>query len=1187
MSRRGPWVVLAALATGVAVHQSASRGAGASAGTRDPEAGTEAAPPDLDCPGPEPTILSHLLARGPQEPNDAAPAGGGETRFPVPPPYERREVLIATVPDPLASRLDTSFDLMVGAVGMAVERDGFSLDRYWLPWKLDAKPGKERDQVERCYRTRPGVILFTKHGPTRPECAATDPAWCGVTTLAVLLVGEVATAGVHPEALRRAAQVALSFASGTGTTAEAPLRVLGPTFSGSADSLVRVLRGRRSTTSEPSKPDGWAPPRYVEFVSGTATSDGIVKLLNAPSPGPAGTPGRFRFRRTVNGDCALRARMDEYLSSLDVPRDRVVLLAESNTYYAAALPDDGPGPCKEVSWNTIRFPLHVSDVRRAFDRGRPTAAPTVGGYELPRTRLGLQRDAAPPASEELPTASPLTDNYEEMVLSSELRTACRGGALAIGIMATDARDKRFLVTKIRELCPRALPFTFESDILFAYPEEQAAFSGTVIASTYPLFAEVRTWGGQPRSPRRGLEGIPLLQFGDSSGTGAYNATLFHLIEMHGEDRGRDVLLDYRCPGTSHEQLLQQPPVWISVAARSDLLPLDVTCARGSMEAAGAASEPPRAAHPPDDGSPVATASATAATTPSASAAPQRDGAETGTPCPFRPSSLLMLGFLLAMHVAWLTARSRIVATAEQRGLHAWLAVHLAFAAAVLLAVVAVSRVAIAAACHPLFTWPFPFLPACAPPTPRLLVIQAAIALSGGAALAKAARAARVERAIERGVRVVRPRTRRAAAAVIVAAAAFHLVANGIAFSIAHGPVDRFLVAMRAGHLMSGMSPMVPLLLLALAVHAALYYHVRRLVLLDARIGSPAWPLFSALFWRASAQARGRCPVSLDEWERGLVAATRGGPPRGARAWTVIALGGLLLFFGAGRGASHDGTWFKVASLIGIGCATAAIVRSGVRAIRVWQPLREVLRYASGRHAMGAALRALAKTGDMARFAHFVSMQPTAQQLETSTTLLRDIEGIGDAPDDAVLADAVSHAKAHGSNPWRTLVYRLCQDYAEERVAPTCGARALEQASGSHAPRPEHLFLAQQFTLNVAWVVSHLRLLLASTVVASACLTLASLAYSYEFVPGLSLFLWLPLVAAAALGAYLVLDFERTDVARWMAGDRAGVDWNVVSQVAAVIALPIAALLLSRFPDAASSIVRALEPLFGIMGGVMQ
>ena len=77
----------------------------------------------------------------------------------------KTEFLIATVPDPIDSGYGYAFDQVVDAIQRAVEKkDGYILDRCWLPWELDrkAKP-KPGDPPSNLRETKPGILLF-RHG---------------------------------------------------------------------------------------------------------------------------------------------------------------------------------------------------------------------------------------------------------------------------------------------------------------------------------------------------------------------------------------------------------------------------------------------------------------------------------------------------------------------------------------------------------------------------------------------------------------------------------------------------------------------------------------------------------------------------------------------------------------------------------------------------------------------------------------------------------------------------------------------------------------------------------------------------------------------------------------------------------------------------------------------------------------
>ena len=109
------------------------------------------------------------------------------------------DLLIATVPDPVSSRLPHFFDSIIESLGRAAEASGYTLDRFALPW-LEGRKGAD-DGVPSwhptLYESVPGLILFR------------DPH--DRKLLLVFLVGETPTTGIHKEALFSALNQAAQF----------------------------------------------------------------------------------------------------------------------------------------------------------------------------------------------------------------------------------------------------------------------------------------------------------------------------------------------------------------------------------------------------------------------------------------------------------------------------------------------------------------------------------------------------------------------------------------------------------------------------------------------------------------------------------------------------------------------------------------------------------------------------------------------------------------------------------------------------------------------------------------------------------------------------------------------------------------------------------------------------------------
>ena len=144
--------------------------------------------------------------------------------------------VIATVPDPIDSPFGYAFDQVVDAIQRGVqEKDGYVLDRAWLPWEVDrkpksAEPGKEKELPPPIRDTTPGVMLF-RHGKDAGR-GVKNAGLC-----VVFLVGETPVGGVHKLAFSRC----LKLIAQSGTLADGPVRVIGPYFTGSQTSLQFAL----------------------------------------------------------------------------------------------------------------------------------------------------------------------------------------------------------------------------------------------------------------------------------------------------------------------------------------------------------------------------------------------------------------------------------------------------------------------------------------------------------------------------------------------------------------------------------------------------------------------------------------------------------------------------------------------------------------------------------------------------------------------------------------------------------------------------------------------------------------------------------------------------------------------------------------------------------------------------------
>jgi hypothetical protein len=472
------------------------------------------------------------------------------------------DVLLAALPDPYESRLDWIHDSVLAALQRAFETGGFVLDRYWTPDPSDTLSAWIGGTVSSvpAPRVHPGVLLFRSWAGGGSEADT-------LRLRLVYLVGEVPTRGVHIPALRNALSerdrlmVDLPSTSVDSTTERrTSVKIIGPVFSGSSYSYRRVL-------------DQW----LTDPAGGLARANTSVRIISgsATSPGNKGTleglDSPVSFHATVNSDDVLMGALDSLvLAPLGIEWGQVAVLQESTTAYGQSL-NPGQGTDRPL---VIPFPMNISLLRGEYAR-LPALDQSVDLIpqisEGPRVRLSLQdRERSPetPASVSRMTAPALDIIIEEIIRILKARDI-----RAVGLMATDVRDKLFLGELIKRRLSDVQLFTLESNVLLRAPDYRDALRGMLILSTYPLFLE-----NQGRV--RGGAVDQGLSFSNDGAQGAYNAALLFL----GLD---DAMVGYAEPGSTCSRMDKEgtdttaveggsprrPPVWLTAVGKTSFLPI--------------------------------------------------------------------------------------------------------------------------------------------------------------------------------------------------------------------------------------------------------------------------------------------------------------------------------------------------------------------------------------------------------------------------------------------------------------------------------------------------------------------------------------------------------------------------------------------------------------------------------------
>lgn len=382
-------------------------------------------------------------ASGPLAPVAAAAKGLGY----------RLEVLVAMVPDPLDSGMAYRSDEALEAIQRGLARSGYLFDRQWFPWVGDAAKTRR-------YRREPGAFLFRGRD----------------ALMLVLLAGEMSKGGVHRTAFLESLDLAREVQCVAGT--DGPLRILGPSFSGSTPSLRIAFRrwiDAEGTLTGPPAPN---ETQRIRLVTGSATAQGLEGVF-AREFG-----GAVRLERSVPSDDELLQKSMWFLTHrLGWDPKAVALLSEIDTGYGQSLgaPDGA---------FLVQFPSHLAQLRIAREKkglnnkkrepepmietGRPILDPSLTGED-------------PEPVEVVPQLSSLSTAGDDLALSRQIRSLCLEGARYVGILATDLRDQLFLAEQVRALCPDMVLFTFDNHLLDAHPQFSRTMEGALILTSFPLY----------------------------------------------------------------------------------------------------------------------------------------------------------------------------------------------------------------------------------------------------------------------------------------------------------------------------------------------------------------------------------------------------------------------------------------------------------------------------------------------------------------------------------------------------------------------------------------------------------------------------------------------------------------------------------------------------------------------------
>jgi len=193
-------------------------------------------------------------------PDSCSPETQSRSKLILPPDIPDLHFVIAIVPNPVQTHLPLLFDRSIEVIQQAAQDEGYSYDGSWFPWDNTVSDSDSLDDTEIAKtleeekHKQPGVLVF-RRGLTNPN-ELQHPYSGG---LVVFLVGEQPTGGIDDVQfdhalewlyrLNRLQPISVDpvpcaprpAADDSGQGPCETLRILGPTFSGSLQSLAREL----------------------------------------------------------------------------------------------------------------------------------------------------------------------------------------------------------------------------------------------------------------------------------------------------------------------------------------------------------------------------------------------------------------------------------------------------------------------------------------------------------------------------------------------------------------------------------------------------------------------------------------------------------------------------------------------------------------------------------------------------------------------------------------------------------------------------------------------------------------------------------------------------------------------------------------------------------------------------------
>ena len=476
----------------------------------------------------------------------------------------RRWSIVASVADPLHTRLSLSTDRTVEAIQRSLQADDWQLAGQGLPWgdhfdSSESDIGERRRQrrLQREQEQMPGLLVFRRFRRTDSRFVG-DPD--GQDVLLVFLIPEMPTNGIAGPPFFAAMHLAAAF------TEKAPnpnrIGLLMPSFSGSFSSLTILVRAWNAVM-------GGDPGRRITgpIFGGTVSSVYYAKLFTDRT--------KIEFRSGIASTEDYKQVFCRVLERYHIKKHEAAYLAEDETAFTQAFnhPEtQGPETACDDDNERIPsyvFPRDIAHLRNNYQDDTDSTSPARNQPNAPGVNFSIKdpnggEDSVPTFSE---AQTPLSQSAAVASIIEEFR---RRRTRLVCIVSTNVLDSLFLARLIRHEAPDTRVLSNDPDILFAPAAAQDPLTGTLALSTYPMFFEGDAW------LTRGEERNERIPFTNPDFEGVYNVTQSLLDQIGaslpgGASQHADRLRAFR----QLQNTQNHPGLWLLTLSQTGFHPVDL------------------------------------------------------------------------------------------------------------------------------------------------------------------------------------------------------------------------------------------------------------------------------------------------------------------------------------------------------------------------------------------------------------------------------------------------------------------------------------------------------------------------------------------------------------------------------------------------------------------------------------